>query len=83
LTPPTFTPSSGAHKAPFTFRLTNDSADCTPGSCVLYYSVNGGGSIKYSGPVTITQLGATTVKAIATEWHQTTSAASEATYTIK
>jgi hypothetical protein len=82
LPPPTFTPASGAYDAPFTFRLTNDSADCKAGTCVLAYSVNGEGFKNYTGPVTITRLGTTLVKAITTETHHKTSV-SEATYTIK
>jgi hypothetical protein len=51
--------------------------------CELYYNLNSEGYKPYTGTITITQPGTTTVRAIATKWHYTTSAAAQATYQIK
>ena len=83
LQPPIFNPVSGTYGDPFTFTLTPNPTYCSPGACELYYTVDGEGFKKYTGPVTITKFGTTTVKAIATEWHYTTSNPANVIYEVK
>jgi sugar lactone lactonase YvrE len=83
LQPPIFSPPSGTYGEPLTFTLTPNPAYCAPGACEIYYTVDGEGFQKYTGPITITKFGTTPVKAIATEWHYTTSNPANVIYEVK
>lgn len=81
--PPIFNPPAGTYRGPLTITLTPNPIYCEYGACDLYYTINGAGYVRYTGPFTISRIGTNSVKAIATEWHYTTSTPITVLYTIK